>query len=158
MTLAKDYGPLYDPITKNDVADYFFNYVTQTVIARLRNQAGMNNENLLLDLGDQIVYGCSIFWDEYVDVCKSWIACELEKIPEKFQWAMWQKWNVWYEDDVVEELDFKEDLINEIWEDVCRSAEEAYEDRKAEADESSDDEMDLEATEMTENKEDRPKE
>lgn len=159
MPLIKEYASLYEPITKEDISDYFYTRVTDAVVAWLEKESGMQNENFLLDLGDQIIYGESIFWDSYVNTIRDLIEEQLQEIPNKFLWVMWKTKHTWYEDDnemyedeeEIEESEIIEDIVTDIWNEIYCRAEEAYEEKEREEEENEhDDDEDWEDEEMTE--------
>lgn len=157
MPSIKEYASLYEPIMKDDISDYFYTRVTDAVIAWLEKERGMQNENYLLDLGDQIIYGGSFYWDLYVDTIRDLIEEQLKGIPNKFLWVMWRTKHTWYQDDdeiyedeeEIEESEIIENIVTDIWNEICCRAEEAYEEKENEENKH-DDNGNWEDEEMTE--------
>lgn len=97
----------------------------------------MNYDNALLDLGNQVACGESIYRDVYVQTVKDVTFDYLKDIPEKFQWAMWQNGlyidNTIDEDDVdVDSIPHQEDIAEEVFQRLCLIAEREYDDNVVE--------------------------
>ena len=60
--LVKDCLEYNNAITKEELADYLYAKIVADV---LRKQLGMHYDNALIDLGNQIACGDSIYWDVY---------------------------------------------------------------------------------------------
>lgn len=95
----------------------------------LENKKGCRNNNALIDLGAQVANGGSVYWDVYVKTVEDMTVKYLDRIPEKFLWAMWQDGR--YIDNIVDD---ENDLDNiplilfamEIFNRLCLIAEEEY--------------------------------
>ena len=88
--LVKDSAAFMDDITRTEVADFLYSTIVERIADELREQEGMQNNNALVDLGDQVANGESVYWDSYEQTVEDMAAKHLDSIPEKFLWAMWQ--------------------------------------------------------------------
>ena len=88
--LVKDSAVFMDDITRTEVADFLYSTIVERIADELREQEGMQNNNALVDLGDQVANGISVYWDVYVKTVEDMTVKYLDRIPEKFLWAMWQ--------------------------------------------------------------------
>lgn len=107
-----------------------YSTIVDNIADELREQEGMQNNNALIDLGDQVANGGSVYWDVYVKTVEDMTVKYLDRIPEKFLWAMWQDGR--YIDNIVDD---ENDLDNiplhtylamEIFNRLCLIAEEEY--------------------------------
>lgn len=131
--LVKDCPEYNNAITKEELAEYLYAKIVNFVADVLRKQSGMHYDNALIDLGNQIACGESIYWDVYVQTVKDITFDYLKDIPEKFQWAMWQNSlyidNIIDEDDVdVDSISHQEDIAEEVFQRLCPIAEREYDD------------------------------
>ena len=88
--LVKDSADFMDDITRTEVADFLYSTIVDNIADELREQEGMQNNNALMDLGDQVANGVSVYWDVYLKTVEDMTVKYLDRIPEKFLWAMWQ--------------------------------------------------------------------
>ena len=88
--LVIDSAVFMDDITRTEVADFLYSTIVERIADELREQEGMQNNNALVDLGDQVANGISVYWDVYVKTVEDMTVKYLDRIPEKFLWAMWQ--------------------------------------------------------------------
>ena len=128
--LVKDSADFMDDITRTEVADFLYSTIVDNIADELREQEGMQNNNALIDLGDQVANGGSVYWDVYVKTVEDMTVKYLDRIPEKFLLAMWQDGR--YIDNIVDDendLDnilLHTDLAMEIFNRLCLIAEEEY--------------------------------
>lgn len=135
--LAKDCPEYNNAITKEELADYLYAKIVDFVADILRKQQGLQYENALIDLGNQVACGESIYWDAYVETAKDITMGYLKDMPEKFQWAMWQNGlyidNIIDEDDIeVDNIPRQEDITEEVFQRLCPIAEREYDDNVVE--------------------------
>lgn len=129
--LAKDCPEYNNVITKEELADYLYAKIVDFVADIFRKQQGLQYENTLIDLGNQVACRESIYWDAYVKTVKDITMAYLKDMPEKFQWAMWQNGlyidNIIDEDDVeVDNIPHQEDIAEEVFQRICPIAEREY--------------------------------
>ena len=86
--LVQDSAVFMDDITRTEVADFLYSTIVERIADELREQEGMQNNNALVDLGDQVANGESVYWDSYVQTVEDMAVKHLDSIPEKFLWAM----------------------------------------------------------------------
>lgn len=135
--LAKDCPEYNNAITKEELADYLYAKIVDFVADILRKQQGLQYENTLIDLGNQVACGESIYWDAYVKTAKDITIGYLKDMPEKFQWAMWQNGlyidNIIDEDDVeIDNISHQKDIAEEVFQRLCPIAEREYDDNVVE--------------------------
>lgn len=128
--LVKDSAVFMDDITRTEVADFLYSTVVERIADELRAQEGMQNNNALVDLGDQVANGESVYWDSYEQTVEDMAAKHLDSIPEKFLWAMWQDGryidNIVDDEDELDNIPLHTDLAMEIFNRLCLIAEEEY--------------------------------
>ena len=128
--LVKDSAVFMDDITRTEVADFLYSTIVERIADELREQEGMQHNNALVDLGDQVANGGSVYWDVYVKTVEDMTVKYLDRIPEKFLWAMWQDGR--YIDNIVDDendldnIPLHTDLAMEILNRLCLIAEEEY--------------------------------
>lgn len=150
MTLAKDYPAFSEDITRKEVSDYLYSQLIEKIVNVLENQEGLKFKNALIDFGEQVSWGESVYWDSYIDTISAIIENYLKPLPEKFVWAMWQNiihdYNVEciLEDDDLDEVnvDLYRDITDEILQLLYPIAENAYNAYEAELEDDFDDEED----------------
>ena len=59
--LVKDSADFMDDITRTEVADFLYSTIVDNIADELREQEGMQNNNALIDLGDQVANGGSVW-------------------------------------------------------------------------------------------------
>lgn len=128
--LVKDSAVFMDDITRTEVADFLYSTIVERIADELREQEGMQNNNALVDLGDQVANGESVYWDSYVQTVEDMAAKHLDVIPVKFLWAMWQDGcyidNIVDDEDELDNIPLHIDLAMEIFNRLCLIAEEEY--------------------------------
>lgn len=128
--LVKDSAAFMDDITRTEVADFLYSTIVERIADELREQEGMQNNNALVDLGDQVANGESVYWDSYEQTVEDMAAKHLDSIPEKFLWAMWQDGryidNIVDDEDELDNIPLHTDLAMEIFNRLCLIAEEEY--------------------------------
>lgn len=128
--LVKDSAAFMDDITRTEVADFLYSTIVERIADELREQEGMQNNNALVDLGDQVANGESVYWDSYEQTVEDMAAKHLDSIPEKFLWAMWQDGryidNIVDDEDELDNISLHTDLAMEIFNRLCLIAEEEY--------------------------------
>ena len=137
--LPKDCSDYTDDITREEVAKFLYDKVVAEIVEVLEKQKGIQHTNALIDLGDQVACGISIYWSSYVETVRTLTLSYLENLPEKFKWAMWQNASEIdnYVDEDEDDLDnvFREDdIAQEVFQRVCYIAEDAYDDYVVEED------------------------
>ena len=136
--LVKDSADFMDDITRTEVADFLYSTIVDNIADELREQEGMQNNNVLVDLGDQVANGVSVYWDVYVKTVEDMTVKYLDRIPEKFLWAMWQDGddidNIVDDEDDLDSIPLHDDIIMEIFNRLCVIAEEEYDDYIIESD------------------------
>lgn len=130
--LIKDSADFMDDITRTEVADFLYSTIVDNIADELREQEGMQNNNALVDLGDQVANSVSVYWDSYVRTVEDMAAKHLDSIPEKFLWAMWQNGhdidNIVDDEDDLDIIPLHDDIIMEIFNRLSVIAEEEYDD------------------------------
>lgn len=135
---VEDSDVFTNDITRREVANFLYSTIVDGIADELRKQEGMQNNNALVDLGDQVVNGESFYWDSYVRTVEDMAAKHLDSIPEKFLWAMWQNGhdidNIVDDEDDLDSIPLHDDIIMEIFNRLCVIAEEEYDDYIIESD------------------------
>lgn len=135
---VEDSDVFTNDITRREVANFLYSTIVDGIADELREQEGMQNNNALVDLGDQVVNGESFYWDSYVRTVEDMAAKHLDSIPEKFLWAMWQNGhdidNIVDDEDDLDSIPLHDDIIMEIFNRLCVIAEEEYDDYIIESD------------------------
>lgn len=152
MTLAKDSSAFSGEITRKEIADYLYSQLIEKIVNVLENQEGLNFKNTLIDFGEQVACGESIYWGSYIKTISAIVKNYLDPLPEKFIWAMWQNirnvYNIEYidEDDDLDEIyvDLYEDITEEVLQRLYPIAESAYDDYEAELEDDFYDDVDNE--------------
>lgn len=119
-------------MTSEDVAKTLYAKFVADIVSTLENQEGMRYENALLDIGDQVVNGWSIYEKIYRQTIDALSVALLEDVSVDELILLWQdvSCNVWYtyNDDTEDDDSFysMEGIMKEIFHRVCSVAEEAY--------------------------------
>ncbi len=119
-------------MTSEDIAKTLYAKFVADIVSTLENQEGMRYENALLDIGDQVANGWSIYEKIYRQTIDTLTTALLEDVPVDKLILLWQdvSFEVLYcynyadvDDDSFYSM---EGIMEEIFHRVCSVAEEAY--------------------------------
>lgn len=113
-------------VTKKDLIEYLYQQIIDDVIEVFEKQKGYTYPTALIELGNQVACGESIYWSLYKNLAKDIASKHLQKTPANIIKVMWDNTthiDNWYSNnDVI----YEDDIAEEIFQRICMIAENAY--------------------------------